>query len=136
MPNTVKIPRFHVTEPDGWRERAVCFGHEPELWSVTGELLSAGNRVAVGICRQQCPVREECHRFGVESGATGVIYGGELMPPGRRLPGVVGTTVAAKALGVSKSTVRNMLEDGRLPGVRDETCWRIRRADLAAVGRG
>lgn len=59
---------------DDWKLDAACRGHDPEWWSLDGPR-DARYRVAHTICGR-CPVRVRCYQYGVDTGATGMIYGG------------------------------------------------------------
>lgn len=48
----------------GWRDRAACLGHDPDIWFPDRGDSAALDR-AVSICRG-CPVVVECGRFADE----------------------------------------------------------------------
>jgi WhiB family transcriptional regulator, redox-sensing transcriptional regulator len=71
--------RLEVVGED-WRLYAACRGRDPETWFPIGEAESgpvgAQIREATGVCFGECPVREACLRWAVESGSTDGIFGG------------------------------------------------------------
>lgn len=61
----------------GWRQRAACQEHDPELWFPVGDDLEARQRTAAAkaVCRE-CPVIVECLDWAMASWQTAGIWGG------------------------------------------------------------
>lgn len=120
-----------------WHGQAACRSYDPEWWSVTGTKLSNDNKLAQRICAG-CPVRERCKAEGVEQGvdATGMIYGGEVMPVRVHTPGPLSTRQAAALANCASTTIRAALDEGKLWGQRTDKGWEIDPAALAEYVRG
>ncbi|WP_394426914.1 WhiB family transcriptional regulator [Streptomyces sp. SGAir0957] len=62
----------------GWRDRAACREEDPDLFFPVGTgieaLLQADEAKAV--CRQRCPVSQQCLLWALESGQEHGVWGG------------------------------------------------------------
>jgi WhiB family redox-sensing transcriptional regulator len=61
----------------GWREHAACQGEDPELFFPVGETGPALEQIAEAkqLCAE-CPVRQECLRFAIDTRQDYGIWGG------------------------------------------------------------
>jgi WhiB family transcriptional regulator, redox-sensing transcriptional regulator len=76
-----------VCEDDGWRARAACRDEDPELFFPIGSSGPAALKqiaAAKAICAQ-CPVREACLRFALDTGQDYGIWGGLTEDERRRM---------------------------------------------------
>lgn len=54
-----------------WREHAACLDHDTDLW-----FEPAARDKAKRICREECPVRQECLEHALEAGERLGVWGG------------------------------------------------------------
>jgi hypothetical protein len=121
-------------------QRGSCTDWDPEMWVLLGNQLTTDNQVALRIC-STCPVKSKCLQQGVESGEKDMIYGGEVLPLGRRdirvpdCDGRVTVAEVAQTLGVCTATVSNWCLAGLLPGEKTPRGWLIEPREVEKLRR-
>ena len=69
-----------------WRDRAACFGLDPELFfPMQGPTAGETVRQAKQVCWNDCPVRQECEDYGVEHELRFGVFGGWTVRERRKL---------------------------------------------------
>lgn len=61
-----------------WMADAACLRYHPDMWHPEGAGDDFATREAKRVCKQMCPVREQCleHSFTLGNGAPEGIWGG------------------------------------------------------------